>query len=556
MKMNASQLIVELLQRQGIREVVGIPGAATLQLYDALYSSPIRHILARHEQGAAFIAQGIARTTGKAAVCIATSGPGATNLITAIADAKADSIPLVAITGQVSHTMIGTDAFQEVDMFGLTLPISKHNYQVVDAADLLKILPEAFRIAESGRPGPVVIDLPKNVQDQIVEFEAWPEMGTLDPIPTLDETTMNQIIERIHAAQRPVIISGGGVTTSDGSEALIEFAEKSQIPVTTTLMGLGTIPYDHPLSLGLIGMHGQRWTNMTLARADLLIALGTRLSDRSTGKLDEFCPDAKVIHIDIDPSEMNKLRRADLSIQSDVRVALETLATLAPDTPSNARVEWSKEIESIREQYPPITQTEATHPNVLIRELGLKLPADTLITTDVGQHQMWVAQSYPMRAPRTLLTSSGLGTMGFGLPAAIGAALANRDKRVVCFSGDGSILMNLQELATLADLNLDLTVIIFNNRHLGLVRQIQQLFFDRRYSATVFQSDPDFEVIAKAFGLSGHRLNQPTASEIFEIMQTPGPRVIDARIATEVNVFPIVPAGKGNIDPQECELLP
>lgn len=552
MKINASQLIVELLWRQGIREVVGIPGAATLHLYDALYSSPIRHILARHEQGAAFIAQGIARTTGRAAVCIATSGPGATNLITAIADAKADSIPLVAITGQVSHTMIGTDAFQEVDMFGLTLPISKHNYQVVHPEELLTILPEAFRIAESGRPGPVVIDIPKNVQDQMVEFDLWPEMGSREPLPALDNDTIATICRRIESARRPVIIAGGGIASAEGSAALIDFAEHTQIPVATTLMGLGTLPCDHPFALGMIGMHGQRWTNQTLGRADLLIALGTRLSDRSTGKLDEFCPDAQMIHIDIDASEMNKLRHADLTLQADLRT---TLHALRNGIEPGQRAIWQDEITQIRRDYPPLQPAEATHPNRLIRELGLHLPADTIITTDVGQHQMWVAQSYPVRRPRTLLTSGGLGTMGFGLPAAIGAAWANPGKKVVCFSGDGSILMNLQELATLADLQLDVTIVILNNRHLGLVRQIQQLFFERRYSATVFESDPDFALIAQGFGIPGHRLDTPTAPELLALVKSPGPHLIDARIATEVNVFPIVPAGKGNRDPQESELL-
>ena len=552
MKISASQLIVELLWRQGIRAVVGIPGAATLHLYDALYSSPIRHILARHEQGAAFIAQGMARTTGRAAVCIATSGPGATNLITAIADAKADSIPLVAITGQVSHTMIGTDAFQEVDMFGLTLPISKHNYQVVHPEELLTILPEAFRIAESGRPGPVVIDIPKNVQDQMVEFDQWPEMGSREPPPDLDNDAIATICRRIESARRPVIIAGGGITSAGSSAALIAFAEHAQIPVATTLMGLGTLPCDHPLALGMIGMHGQRWTNQTLGRADLLIALGTRLSDRSTGKLDEFCPDAQVIHIDIDASEMNKLRRADLTLQADLSTALHALRdTLEP----RQRAAWQNEIRQVRSTFPPLQTPEARHPNTLIRELGMSLPADTIITTDVGQHQMWVAQSYPVRHPRTLLTSGGLGTMGFGLPAAIGAAWANPGKKVVCFSGDGSILMNLQELATLADLKLDVTIVVLNNRHLGLVRQIQQLFFERRYSATVFESDPDFALIAQGFGISGQRLDHPAAPELLALIKAPGPRLIDVRIATEVNVFPIVPAGKGNSDPQESELL-
>lgn len=550
MKINASKLIVELLWQQGIRDVIGIPGAATLHLYDALYDSPLRHVLARHEQGAAFIAQGMARTTGKAAVCIATSGPGATNLITAIADAKADSIPLVAISGQVDHGMIGTDAFQEVDMFGLTLPITKHNYQIVRPEDLLTVLPEAFRIAESGRPGPVLIDIPKNIQNQEIEIENFPTMGLREPLPKIEPSSLTQVWERIRAAQRPLILAGGGLGSPSAAQALIELAELCDIPVANSLMGSGLMPHAHPLSLGMIGMHGQRWTNLAINRADLILAIGTRFSDRSTGKLDEFCPQADIIHIDIDASEINKLRAVELSIRADGDEFLQRLSAIAEPV---THIAWREELNQLHTDYPPQIPPDKNHPSHLIAQLGHLLPKDAIIATDVGQHQMWVAQSYPFQSPRTLLTSGGLGTMGFGLPAAIGGAIANPDKKVICFSGDGSILMNIQEFATLSELNLNVAVIILNNRHLGLVRQIQQLYFNRRYSATVFDCDPDFKAIANGFGMRGETLNNPTAEEIMEKISAPGPCIINAVIEQEVNVFPIVPAGKGNSSPQETE---
>jgi acetolactate synthase-1/2/3 large subunit len=550
MKIHASKLIVDLLWQQGIREVIGIPGAATLHLYDALYDSPIKHILARHEQGAAFIAQGMARTTGKAAVCIATSGPGATNLITAIADAKADSIPLIAITGQVARSMIGTDAFQEVDTFGLTLPITKHNYQVTHAEELLSIIPEAFRIAESGRPGPVLIDIPRDIQNEEIDLPHMPPVSELETLPNLSSDSLTRALDMISQATKPVILAGGGACTPKTASILRQFAEKTNIPVANTLMGSGTLPRSHALSLGMIGMHGERWTNLVLNEADLIIALGTRFGDRSTGKLDQFCPHAQFIHVDIDASEMNKLRAPELSIIGDSFSFLNALLD-APIAPRSST--WLNEIAQLRDTYPPKLPDDPNHPRHLIRDLGALLPDDTLITTDVGQHQMWVAQSYPFAHPRTFLTSGGLGTMGFGLPAAIGAALANPDKRVICFSGDGSIQMNLQELATLAELNLNVTVIIFNNRHLGLVRQIQQLYFNKRYSATVFECNPDFAAIAQAYGIKGITLNSPTAETLFSALEQKGPCVINAMTEPEHNVFPIVPSGQPNTLPQESE---
>ena len=476
MRMTGAEIIVHLLQRQGIRTLAGIPGGANLPLYDALAQSrAIHHVLARHEQGAGFIAQGLARVRGRPEVCLATSGPGATNILTALADARLDSIPLVCITGQVPLTMIGTDAFQEVDTYGLSVPITKHNYLVRSAADLLDVVPEAFRIAASGRPGPVLIDVPRDVQKEMVDFTTWPEPGRPDPPPPFDQAEIRRAAALINAARRPILYLGGGIIQAEASELAVRLAEKAAIPATATLMALGAMPTDHPRYLGMLGMHAARYTNLALEECDLLIAAGARFDDRATGRVAQFCPRARIIHIDIDRSEVGKIRTADVGIASD---AGEVLKALLPHVHEAGREDWLDRITALKERHPlrlPAAEDLGT-PYGLILEAA-RLLDDPIITTDVGQHQMWTAQVYPFRRPRQWLTSGGLGTMGFGLPAAIGAALACPEQTVVCFSGDGSLLMNLQELATAAEENVNVKVILMNNNSLGLVRQQQELLF-------------------------------------------------------------------------------
>ena len=547
MKKTGAEIITALLERQGIETVAGIPGGCNLPLYDALRDSTIHHVLARHEQGAGFIAQGMARSTGRAAVCLATSGPGATNLLTAIADAKLDSVPIVAITGQVATSMIGTDAFQEVDTYGLTLPITKHNFIVRDAAELLEVIPKAFEIAESGRPGPVVVDVPKNVQLQTVEFEDWPAPWEPAAPPACDAEDIARLAAMIQAAARPVLYIGGGIIASGAAGELIAFAHKSQIPVTCTLAGLGAFPCDDPLYLGMLGMHGARYTNLILEEADLLVALGARFDDRATGHAEEFCRHAAIAQVDIDPSEIDKIKAANLALVADVGTALRALL---PMIQADGRAAWNQRVNELRAQYPFVMppQDDPLHPLNFLQHLAEAAGPDTIITTDVGQHQMWVAQGYPFRKPRTLLSSGGLGTMGFGLPAAIGAALAHPGKRIVCVSGDGSILMNIQELATLAELDLDVTVLIMNNQHLGLVRQQQELFYKERYYASKFDVAPDFATIARGFGVPGFDLagdSNPVRTLARALVQR-GPNLIDVPVHHAENVLPMVPPGKPN----------
>ncbi|KNY26240.1 biosynthetic-type acetolactate synthase large subunit [Pseudobacteroides cellulosolvens] len=549
---NGAQLLIKLLEHQGIDVIAGIPGGANLPMYDALYESSIRHILVRHEQAAGFFAQGISRTTGKAAVCFATSGPGATNALTAIADAKLDSIPIVCITGQVSYSLVGTDAFQEVDTYGLTLPITKHNFLVRDVMELFEVIPEAFRIAVSGRPGPVVVDIPKDVQLQAVGIYELPDIfkpkeEEIEDIETLK--TIEDAAQMINESKRPVLYIGGGVINADASGIITEIAEKNSIPVACTLMGLGAISPENPLYLGMLGMHGARYTNYLLHEADLIIALGVRFDDRATGKVDTFCPNATIIHFDIDNAEINKVKRADINIVGGLKPILHKLA---PSINKNDRIEWIGKFNDLKKKHPFVMppETDLFHPLTIIKELGNILSDDDIVATDVGQHQMWTAQGYPVRKPRTFLTSGGLGTMGFGLPTAIGAAMANPDKKVVCISGDGSILMNIQEFATLADLQSDLKVIIMNNGHLGLVRQQQEMIYNKHYIASKFDSSPDFAAIAKGFGIKGVRVDKDEnpIEIIRKCISEPGPCVIDVPVRPEENVVPIVPPGKANYE--------
>jgi acetolactate synthase-1/2/3 large subunit len=547
MNLSGAEIIVGLLERQGITMIAGIPGGANLPLYNALHKSKIHHILTRHEQGAGFLAQGMARSNGKPAVCFATSGPGATNVITAIADAKLDSIPVVIITGQVSTVLIGTDAFQEVDTYGMTVPITKHNFLVKSVEELFFVIPEAFRLASSGRPGPVLIDVPKDVQQKRIDFDTWPEIGSKDPIIPFDKSLIDTAIEMIKESKRPVLYIGGGMIHTDTTKALVDLAHKNSIPITSTLMGLGFVSNDDPLFLGMLGMHGAKYTNTILEEADLLLAFGVRFDDRATGKVAEFCPNAKIIHIDIDKSEINKIKTAHIAINGDIGEAVNMLSSMIPES---KRHEWIDRIEKEKAAcpFPSSIPEDPLHPFNIIRNVQSIVDKDAIIATDVGQHQMWVAQFYPFSKPRTLLTSGGLGTMGFGLPAALGAAFANPEKRVVCFSGDGSILMNIQELATLADYELNVTVILMNNGHLGLVRQQQELFFQQNYIASKFMKNPDFVAIAKGFGIRSFDLSrEPDLLGALKISLTEkGPCFVNVPTQFSLNVLPMVPPGAAN----------
>jgi acetolactate synthase-1/2/3 large subunit len=549
MKLNGAELVIAMLQRHGVSIVAGIPGGASLPLYDALGKSDLRHVLARHEQGAGFIAQGMARATGRPAVCLGTSGPGATNLITAIADAKLDSIPLVAITAQVSRKMIGTDAFQEIDTYGLTIPITKHNFQVRSVGELLEVLPDAFRIATSGRPGPVVVDIPKDVQTDSIEIDLLPEPARADGPPPLLRDELQRAAQMINSVRRPMLLVGAGVIAADASEDLLRLMEKASIPAAATLLGLGAIPSEHPLFVGMVGMHAARYTNLLLEECDLLIGIGIRFDDRATGKAAEFCPRAQILHIDIDRSELGKIKTPSLGISNDARAFIRAITPLVE--PRTSR-EWIGHIAMLRAccplQMPGIS--DPLRPYGIIRCAAELLPRDAIIATDVGQHQMWVAQAYPFSYPRQFLTSGGLGTMGFGLPAAIGAALAKPERTVVCFSGDGSLLMNIQELATAAEENVNIKIILLNNERLGLVRQQQQLFYGERFHASEFRAKTDFVAIALGFNVAGvdlGRVEDPIAA-LADALAEPGPCLIHVPIAADENVFPMVPPGGANRD--------
>jgi acetolactate synthase-1/2/3 large subunit len=552
MQLNGAQLMVRLLERQGVRTIAGIPGGAILPFYDALSGSDkIRHVLARHEQGAGFMAQGMARVSGVPQVCVASSGPGATNLVTAIADACLDSIPMVVITGQVPQAMIGTDAFQEVDIYGITVPITKHNFLVRSAQEMLEVVPDAFRIAMSGRPGPVLIDVPKDVQNQLITIDEGelPAPAVADPAPPLDRVAIEAAAQMINAAEQPVLYLGGGVVASSAAPLAVQLAEQAGLPTTMTLMGLGAMAIDHPLSIGMLGMHGARYTNFVLEESDLLIVVGARFDDRAIGRATQFCPNAKIVHIDIDASELHKIKTAHVAIHANVKCALEALLPLVQAKP---RERWLAKVDDLRTRFPmqfPGQDDPRSHYG-LIHAVAGALDDEAVIATDVGQHQMWVAQAYPFRRPRQWLTSGGLGTMGFGLPTAMGAALAEPDRTVVCFTGDGSFKMNIQELATLAEEGLNVKIVLMNNNALGLVYQQQTLFYGQRLFASKYRTEPDFVKIAEGFGVPAVDLDKaddPRAA-LAEALQAPGPCLIHATIDREQFVYPMVPPGAANTE--------
>ena len=542
--MTGAELAIALLERQGITHVAGIPGGANLPLYDALGESRIVHVLARSEQGAGFIAQGMARVSGSPGVCLVTSGPGVTNVLTALADARLDSIPVVCISGQVPLALIGTDAFQEVDACGVSLPLTKHRVMVRAADELLEAIPEAFRIAASGRPGPVLVDIPKDVQQARIDIRDWPEPGRATPPKAAEPAAIEASAREIAASRRPILYLGGGVVHAGGAALARRLAERADLPTVMTLMALGCLPHDHPLSLGMLGMHGAAATNHALQRSDLLVAVGARFDDRATGNLEKFCPHARVVHLDIDPAEINKLRRADCALVGDVTPTLEALLRVVQ--PAD-RVDWHDEIAAIRRAHPEPPPPGLADPRALIRFVGDVLGPDAVVTTDVGQHQMWAAQAYPFARARQWLTSGGLGTMGFGLPAAIGAALAEPGRPVVCITGDGSILMNLQELAVAAELDLDIKLLMLDNGALGLVRQQQDLFYGGRRVASQLAPGTDFCAIARGFGLRTLDLaDDVEAARLTAALSRRGLVFVRAPVDGDARVYPMVPPGRAN----------
>ena len=546
MRYSGASLLIELLERQGIGIVAGIPGGANLPLYDALGQSSLRHVLVRHEQAGGFLAQGMARSTGKAAACFATSGPGAVNLLTAIADAKLDSIPFVAVTGQVASALIGTDAFQEVDTYGMSIPVTKHNFLVRTAAELLEVVPEAFRVALSGRQGPVLIDLPKDVQLAAIDVGDLPAPGGRDEPPEPDGAVLARMARMIAAAERPLLYVGGGVVASGAEAEVRALSAACGIPVVSTLMGLGIMEPDDPLAMGMIGMHGSRATNRAVDRADLLLAIGVRFDDRATGSVASFAPTARVIHMDIDEAEIGKIRRPDISAGCDIRQALHRLNRLVG---RRERAEWRAEVDTLRRDLPLPIEPNPSHAGNLVRAIAAAVPKDSIVTADVGQHQMWAAQWWPVRRARDFLTSGGLGTMGFSVPAAMGAALANPERPVIVLTGDGSTLMNIQELATIVENDLDVRICVFNNGHLGLVRQQQELFYGRRYVASRFDARPDFAAIARGFGMRACSIGLPhDHAALGRALSAKGPMLIDIALCETENVYPMVPPGKGNTE--------
>ena len=559
-EMSGADALMDSLRRHGVDTIFGYPGGAILPIYDAVFKAEqegwLKHILVRHEQGGTHAADGFARATGKVGVCFGTSGPGATNLVTGIATAQMDSVPLVVITGQVPRPAIGTDAFQETDIFGITLPIVKHSWVVRDPSEIAKVVAQAFLIASSGRPGPVLIDIPKDVGQEMFKYLPV-EPGSIKPLgfelPIAPEhKAISSAIDLIENAEQPLLYVGGGVISSGAHETLAAIANRYQIPVTTTLMGKGAFDERDPLSVGMLGMHGTAYANFAVTECDLLIAIGARFDDRVTGKLDTFAPKAKVIHFEIDPAEINKNRVVEVSVLGDVGISLVKLLDLSNQRKTNPRTaQWLNKIKNWKNNFPLITPPKEgeIYPQEVLIALR-DLAQDAYITTDVGQHQMWAAQ-YLLNGPRQWISSAGLGTMGFGMPAAMGVKVALPKEKVICIAGDASILMNIQELGTIAQYKLNLKVIIINNHWQGMVRQWQESFYDERYSASNMSvGEPDFISLSKAFGIEGIVISEREnlIPQLQKALENEGPVLVNVNVRKGENCYPMVPPGKSNAE--------
>ena len=554
MECTGAQILLESMKREGVDVLFGYPGGAVIDIYDELPRHPeLRHVLVRHEQGAVHAADGYARASGKTGVCLVTSGPGATNTVTGIATAYSDSIPLVIFTGQVPTQLIGNDAFQEVDIVGITRPCTKHNFLVKDISKLALTIRQAFYLARSGRPGPVLIDLPKDVMQARAEF-VWPEdiyMRSYNPTYKPNLNQLRRSVEELAKAERPVILAGGGVILSNGAEALTDLARKLSIPVTCTLMGLGGFPATDPLWLGMVGMHGTYAANLAINNCDVLMCVGARFDDRVTGKLAAFAPKARIVHIDIDPTSIRKNVEVQVPVVGDCRLALEGIgeicdAKLQSKDWAGEHAAWLAAVAEWKSSKPLCYQCNGNiKPQSVIEALYDITGGDAIIATEVGQHQMWVAQFYSFTKPRTLLTSGGLGTMGYGFPASVGAQFAFPDKKVIAVAGDASLQMNIQELATVVANRLPIKVVILNNRYLGMVRQWQELFYNNNYSSTNMEAQPDFVKLAEAYGAEGYRIEkaEDMRAVLEKALASPNPAFIDVVVEREENVYPIVPAG-------------
>lgn len=561
MRINGAQAIIECLKKENVNLVFGYPGGAVLTLYDALYQNKFPHILTKHEQGAIHAADGYARSSGKVGVCFATSGPGAANLITGIATANIDSIPIVCITGQVATHLIGKDSFQEADVCGITAPVTKHNYLIKKVSDLPRVFKEAFHIASTGRPGPVVIDIAKDVFEAEIDFEYPTEVNLRGYKLQKDGNTddIDTLIEAVKTAEKPVLFVGGGVISSNTSAYIKQLTEITGIPVVESLMGRGSIPCDQLESLGMVGMHGTYTANMAVMECDLLIALGARFDDRVTGKVSEFAPNAKIAHFDIDSAEINKNVHVDYPVVGDLRWSLPLftakLSIIGVQLKDQYKP-WRDYIFEMKHFNPLLYRDDENliMPENIITNISKICDENTIVVTDVGQHQMWAAQYYNLQKSRKFITSGGLGTMGFGLPAAIGAKLANPDKKVVLFTGDGSIMMNCQEFATVADYNLDIKVVVLNNHMLGMVAQWQRMFYNHHYSHSVLRGKTDLVKLAQAMGVNGYRIDNKTTfnEQLANYINSDGACLIDILIPDEENVFPMVPAG-GRLDQMVLE---
>lgn len=548
-RMVGSDMVIEAFKREGVEVIFGYPGGAILPTYDSIYQKGIKHILARHEQGAIHAAEGYARVSGKPGVCVVTSGPGATNIVTGIADAMIDSLPLVVLTGQVATTLIGTDAFQEADMIGITMPITKHNFQVRSIDELPRILKEAFHIATTGRPGPVLIDLPKDVSmaTGLFDYDKDVDLPGYQPTIIPNRLQIRKVIEAIAEAKKPVILAGAGVLHARASQELLAFAEKYQIPVVNTLLGLGGFPGRHELFLGMGGMHGTYTANMALHESDLLISIGARFDDRLTGNLDYFAPEARVVHIDIDPAEIGKTVETEIPVVGDAKEALKML--LAEEGKRGDTAQWLAHLNEMKKTYPLWYKEdgETIKPQKLIEILHDVTKGEAIVTTDVGQHQMWTAQYYAFDKPHRWVTSGGLGTMGFGFPAAIGAQFAEPDLPVIAVTGDAGFQMTMQEMSILQEYNLPVKIVIVNNSSLGMVRQWQELFHGERYSHSIFPIQPDFLKLAEAYDIKAMKVEKASdvRAALEEMLAHRGPVLLDVRIAKEENVYPMIAPGKG-----------